>query len=93
MASHRALAMLPAQYRRNRAMATARLALAQACQGEIEQACDTTGDVFVLMARHPLPGRLRVVLGDFHRHLFTIAPSATVAREWTDRYRSEWSTV
>ncbi|MER5969689.1 XRE family transcriptional regulator [Streptomyces sp. NPDC002055] len=93
MASHRALAILPAQYRRNRAMITARLALAQACQGEIEQACDTTGDVFVLMARHPLPGRLRVILGDLHRHLFTIAPSATVAREWTDRYRSEWSTV
>ncbi|MFE7780605.1 hypothetical protein [Streptomyces nigrescens] len=93
MASHRALAALPARYRRNRAMTTARLALAQARQGEVEQACDTTGEVFALLAGHPLPGRLRVVLGDFHRHLVTIAPSATVAREWTDQYRSEWSTV
>ncbi|MEU6331529.1 hypothetical protein ABZ851_30260 [Streptomyces sp. NPDC047049] len=91
--SHRALAILPAQYRRNRAMATARLALAQAHQGEIEQACTTTADVFALMAGHPLPGRLRVVLGDFHRHLFTIAPGATAAKEWADRYRSEWSTA
>jgi len=92
-ASHRALAILPAQYRRNRAMATARLALAQVHQEEIEQACATTADVFALMAGHPLPGRLRVVLGDFHRHLFSIAPSATAAREWADRYRSEWSTA
>lgn len=92
-ASHRALAILPARYRRNRAMATAYLALAQVHQGEVEQACTTTAEVFALMAGHPLPGRLRVVLGDFHRHLFSVAPSARVAREWSDRYRSEWSTA
>ncbi|MFE3652011.1 hypothetical protein [Streptomyces sp. NPDC059122] len=91
--SHRALAILPAEYRRNRAMATARLALAQVHQGEIEQGCATTTDVFALMAGHPLPGRLRVVLGDFHRHLVSIAPNASAAKDWADRYRSEWSTV
>ncbi len=92
-ASHQALAALPQQYRRNRAMATARLALAQLHQGEIDRACATTADMFALMAGHPLPGRLRVVLGDFHRDLLTLAPSALVAREWGDRYRSEWSTT
>lgn len=92
-ASHRALAILPTRYRRNRAMATARLALAQVHQREIEQACATSADAFALMAGTPLPGRLRVVLGDFHRQLVTTAPRATAAREWADRYRSEWSTA
>ncbi|GAA2364626.1 hypothetical protein [Streptomyces cuspidosporus] len=92
-ASYRALATLPEKYRRNRAMTVARLALAQVHQGEIDQGCATTAEVFDLMAGHPLPGRLRVVLGDFHRDLFTLAPSATVAREWADRYQSEWSTT
>lgn len=92
-ASHRALAILPARYRRNRAMATARLALAQVHQGEIEQGCATTADVFALMAGHPLPGRLRVVLGDFQRHLVSIAPGTTAAKEWADRFRSEWSSA
>ncbi|MER6530070.1 hypothetical protein [Streptomyces sp. NPDC001508] len=43
------------------------------------------------MSGSPLPGRLRVLLGDFYRGLLTHAPSAKVAREWADRYRSEWS--
>lgn len=90
-ASYRALAALPEQYRRNRAMATAHLALAQLHQGEIDQGCATTADIFELLAGHPLPGRLRVMLGDFNRDLLTIAPTASTAREWADRYRSEWS--
>ncbi|KUN99383.1 hypothetical protein [Streptomyces caeruleatus] len=92
-ASHRALAALPKEYRRNRAMATVHLALAQLRQGDAEQACTTTEDVFELMTGSQLPGRLRVLLGDFYRDLLTLAPSAHVAREWGDRYRSEWSTV
>ncbi|WP_405015243.1 hypothetical protein [Kitasatospora sp. NBC_01539] len=56
--SHRALAQLPGQFRRNRAMATARLALAQLGQGDIEHA--TIGStVFALMTGVPLPGRMR----------------------------------
>ncbi|MEU8989959.1 hypothetical protein AB0C98_26610 [Streptomyces sp. NPDC048558] len=92
-ASHRALAALPGEYRRNRAMATVHLALAQLQQGDAEQACASTEDVFSLMSGSQLPGRLRVLLGDFYRELLTLAPSAHVAREWGDRYRSEWSTV
>lgn len=92
-ASFRALAALPEQYRRNRAMAIAYLALAQLHQGEIDQGCATTASAFTLMAGTPLPGRLRSILGDFHRDLLTIAPTATAAREWEDRYRSEWSTA
>jgi hypothetical protein len=90
-ASYRALTALPKQYRRNRAMAVAHLALAQLHQGEIDQGCATTADIFDLMDGHSLPGRLRVMLGDFHRDLLTIAPTATTARDWADRYRSEWS--
>ncbi|WP_307825844.1 hypothetical protein [Streptomyces sp. MBT33] len=90
-ASHRALSALPAAYRRNRAMTTVDLAIAQLHQGDAEQACATTEDAFTLMSGGPLPGRLRVLLGDFYRDLLTLAPSTTVAREWADRYRSEWS--
>ncbi|WP_240634782.1 MULTISPECIES: hypothetical protein [Streptomyces] len=90
-ASHRALSALPAPYRRNRAMTTVDLAIAQLHQGDAEQACATTEDAFTLMSGSPLPGRLRVQLGDFYRDLLTLAPSTTVAREWADRYRSEWS--
>lgn len=92
-ASFRALAALPTQYRRNRAMATTHLALAQLHQGEVDQGCATTADAFDLMSGTPLPGRLRVALGDFHRDLLTIAPTATATREWEERYRSEWSTA
>ncbi|MEU0671988.1 hypothetical protein ABZ330_03725 [Streptomyces sp. NPDC006172] len=90
-ASHRALSALPVAYRRNRAMTTVDLAIAQLHQGDAEQACATTEDAFTLMSGSPLPGRLRVLLGDFYRDLLTLAPSTTVAREWADRYRSEWS--
>nr|WP_211125932.1 helix-turn-helix transcriptional regulator [Streptomyces yatensis] len=90
-ASHKALATIPEQFRRNRALATARLALTQLHQRDIDQACATASTVFDLMAGHPLPGRLRSLLGDYYRDLITLAPDAGVAREWGDRYRSEWS--
>ncbi|MGW2651691.1 hypothetical protein ACWC2T_44200 [Streptomyces sp. NPDC001393] len=90
-ASYRALGALPDTYRRNRAHTTARLALAQLHQGDVEQACATSADVFTIMAGDPLPGRVRHLLGDFHRDLITLAPPR-VAHEWTDRYRTEWST-
>ncbi|MEU6708626.1 helix-turn-helix domain-containing protein [Streptomyces wuyuanensis] len=89
--SYRALAVLPEQFRRNRALATARLALAQLHQGEAEQACDTAASVFQLMAGASLPGRMRSLMGDFYRDLLTLAPDATVAREWGNRYRDQWS--
>jgi hypothetical protein len=90
-ASYRALAALPNQFRRNRALATARLALAQLHQQEPEQACATAASVFDLMAGAPLPGRMRSLIGDFYRDLLALAPNATVAREWGDRYRDQWS--
>lgn len=90
-ASHRALASIPKQFRRNRALATTRLGLAQLHQRDIDQACATASKVFDLMNRDPLPGRMRTLLGDFHRDLITLAPDAAVAQEWGDRFRSEWS--
>ncbi|MGA5582951.1 MULTISPECIES: XRE family transcriptional regulator [Streptomyces] len=90
-AYHQALTALPTTYRRNRAYTTACLALSQLHQGDVEQACATSGDVFAIMAGHPLPGRMRRLLGDFQRDLITRAPTARIAHEWTDRYRTEWS--
>lgn len=89
-ASHHALAELGPAYRRNRGHTLARLALAQLHQGDIEQACTTSGEVFDVMAGTALPGRLRQLLGDFQRDLLARAPRP-MAHEWTDRYRTQWS--
>ncbi|NLU73213.1 helix-turn-helix transcriptional regulator [Streptomyces sp. HNM0575] len=90
-ASHRALSAIPERFRRNRALATAQLAFAQLHQHDTEQACDTAGQVFALMDGAPIPGRMRSLLGDFHRDLITTAPDAPGTREWTERHRDEWS--
>lgn len=90
-ASHQALSAIPQQFRRNRALATAQLALAQLHQQDIEQACTSADTAFALMDGDPIPGRVRSRLGDFYRDLLTLAPDASAAREWGDRYRTEWS--
>uniref|UniRef100_A0AAU1IEX2 XRE family transcriptional regulator n=1 Tax=Streptomyces sp. NBC_00180 TaxID=2903632 RepID=A0AAU1IEX2_9ACTN len=90
-ASHKALSGISKQFKRNRALATARLALCQVHQRDIEQGCTAASVVFELMSGHPIPGRMRSLLGDFYRDLITLAPDASIAREWGDRYRSEWS--
>lgn len=69
--------MIPTDFRRNRALATARLALAQLDQREAEQACRSAHRVLDLMGTDPLPGRTRTVLGDFHRHAHHRPPSAS----------------
>lgn len=33
--------------------------------------------------------RMRTLIGDFHRGLFVLAPSASYARDWADRMRTE----
>ncbi|MFF0001134.1 XRE family transcriptional regulator [Streptomyces avermitilis] len=91
MMAHRALAKIPAEFQRNRALATCQLALAQLRQGEPEQATATASTVFTIMDGAPLPGRMRSLIGDFHRDLFRLAPSTTYARNWADRMREEWS--
>lgn len=78
-------------FARNRAFATARLALAQLHQGDLDQAAATTAGIFPLLGGAALPGRLRTLLGDFHRDLITTAPHAPATREWADRYRTNWS--
>ncbi|HEV7628358.1 MAG TPA: hypothetical protein VGO89_17825, partial [Streptomyces sp.] len=90
-ASHRALATIPQQFRRNRALATTQLALAQLHQQDAEQACASAEAAFALMDGNPIPGRMRSRLGDFYRDLLNLAPDSPAAREWGDRYRSEWS--
>ncbi|MFD5412794.1 tetratricopeptide repeat protein [Streptomyces nojiriensis] len=90
-ASHHALAVIDPRFRRNRALVTARLALAQVHQGEIDAGCASAERVFVLMNGTPLPARMRGLLGDFYRDLLTTAPDAATAKAWGDRYRTEWS--
>ncbi|MFF3330900.1 helix-turn-helix domain-containing protein [Streptomyces sp. NPDC002888] len=89
--AHRALARIPPVFRRNRALATAQLALAQIHQRDAEQATATATGVFTIMDGDPLPGRTRTLIGDFHRDLFVLAPSTAFARDWADRMRNEWS--
>jgi hypothetical protein len=90
-ASHTALASIPVQFRRNRALATTRLALAQLHQRDLELACSTAESVFAMMSGTPIPGRMRSLLGDFYRDLITLAPKATITQEWGERFRVEWS--
>ncbi|MFF8513530.1 XRE family transcriptional regulator [Streptomyces sp. NPDC015492] len=61
-ASFQALAVLPDSFRRNRALATVRLSLAQLHQGDVDQATATTARVFDEMRGAPLPGRMRSLL-------------------------------
>jgi tetratricopeptide (TPR) repeat protein len=89
--AHRALAKIPAEFQRNRALATCQLALAQLRQDEPERATATAATVFQIMDGAPLPGRMRTLIGDFHRDLFRLAPSTAYARDWADRMREEWS--
>ncbi|MFI2206773.1 hypothetical protein ACH47Z_39880 [Streptomyces sp. NPDC020192] len=70
---------------------TARLALAQLHQDDIEQACATSGSVFTVMDGAPIPGRGRQLLGDFQRDPTARVPSAHIAHAGMDRYSSEWS--
>ncbi|MFE2509160.1 XRE family transcriptional regulator [Streptomyces naganishii] len=89
--AHRALSRIPKEFRRNRALATCQLASAQLHQGEPEAATKTAANVFAIMDGAPLPGRMRTLVGDFHRDLFRLAPSTSYARDWADRTRDEWS--
>ncbi|MFJ8210654.1 XRE family transcriptional regulator [Streptomyces sp. NPDC096033] len=86
--AHRSVARTPPVFRRNRALATAQLAVAQLGQGEIDQATATAAGVFTIMGGDPLPERMRTLIGDFHRDLITLAPSTTYARDWADRMRT-----
>ncbi|MET9593134.1 helix-turn-helix transcriptional regulator [Streptomyces sp. NPDC006516] len=89
--AHRALAKIPAEFKRNRALATCQLATAQLRQGDPEQATETVSNVFAIMDGAPMPGRMRTLIGDFHRDLLRLAPSTMYARDWADRTRDEWS--
>ncbi|MFB6815412.1 hypothetical protein ACFCV8_12810 [Streptomyces sp. NPDC056347] len=83
-ASYHALTALPGMFVRNRAFATARLALAQLHQGDLDQATATTMGIFPLLGRAAL-------LGEFSRDLATTAPDSAGTRECADRYRTHRS--
>ena len=89
--SHKALAALPDRFQRNRALATTRLALAQLHQGDVELGCASASRVFDIMGGDPVPGRMRTLLGDFHRDLLSLAPRSPRAYEWADELRTKWS--
>lgn len=90
-AAHRGLALIPDAFRRNRALITVRLAVAQLRQGDVDLATTSASSVFDIMAGTPIPGRMRTSLGDFHRDLVVRAAGTRQAQEWTERHHSKWS--
>jgi tetratricopeptide (TPR) repeat protein len=90
-AAHRALSATPPSFRRNQAQISMYLAKAQLGQGDAELACSSAHRAIDLMDGNPVPGRMRTLLGDFHRALIAAAPNSSVSNEWTERARQEWS--
>ncbi|MFD9222239.1 helix-turn-helix domain-containing protein [Streptomyces sp. NPDC060064] len=88
--SHRALAITPERYRRNRALSTVRLALAQLHQGDLDLACTTATDVFDIMEGTEIPGRIRTELGTFHRAVLDQAPRSQQEAAWAGQLRENW---
>jgi transcriptional regulator with XRE-family HTH domain len=89
-AGHRSLSLIPGDYRRNRAMVAARVALAQLDQAEVERAVASAHQVIDLMGADPLPGRLRTLIGDLHRALLSRYRDVSEVEDWIER-RREWS--
>jgi len=78
--AHRSLALLQPYIRRDRAVVTARLALAQLGQGDLEPAVSTALSVAAdPTGQHP---RVTGILADFGRTLRRAAPSSQPARTW-----------
>ncbi|WP_190129710.1 XRE family transcriptional regulator [Streptomyces mashuensis] len=82
--AHRSLALLGPSMQRDRAIVTARLAIAQLCQGDVEAAVRTAMSV-TISAEHP---RVADILRDFGRRLSREAPGSAQARAWNDFERS-----
>ncbi|WP_274559271.1 hypothetical protein [Streptomyces spiramyceticus] len=80
--THRALAQLRPELRRNRTYYTAQLALAQLLQGDVELACTTAQS-----AHEDSAGRSANILKKFDLLIHRIAPDARETRSWTE-YRT-----
>jgi len=85
--AHQCLSALHPDQRRNRAYYTAKAALAQLSQGDLEQATVTAAAVM------PPPGtastgRVPRLLGTFTSALNMKAPGAALTREWNERTRA-----
>ncbi|MFB1048966.1 hypothetical protein [Streptomyces chrestomyceticus] len=80
-----ALAQLHSDRVRNRAYYTATLALSQAAQRNIEQACATAGQALALAGPAPASARIRTLLGQFRTRLSALAPYESAAADWLHR--------
>ncbi|MCX4819465.1 helix-turn-helix transcriptional regulator [Streptomyces sp. NBC_01142] len=89
--SHRALAIIPERFRRNRALSTVRLALAQLHQGDLDLACATVTDVFDIMQGVEIPGRIRTELSGFQRNVLDCAPKSAHVADLIHRLRPNGS--
>ncbi|MYT30513.1 MULTISPECIES: Tat pathway signal sequence domain protein [unclassified Streptomyces] len=86
--AHRGLALLRPQMQRDRALNTARLALAQLGQGDLEPAIATAMSIPTeAFLRHPRIARL---VGEFDTKLHTAAPRGPLAREWDQYAHGSW---
>ncbi|KAA6212041.1 hypothetical protein CP973_21375 [Streptomyces albofaciens JCM 4342] len=83
--AHHALAQLRPDLVRNRVYYTVTLALAQAAQRNIEQACATADQALALAGPAPASARIRILLGQFRTRLSALAPYEPTAADWLHR--------
>ncbi|UWM49312.1 XRE family transcriptional regulator [Streptomyces carpaticus] len=82
--AHRSLSLLRPAMQRDRGIVTARLALAQLGQGELESAVNSAVSIPGDIARHP---RVGILLREFGELLHVAAPSSQPARSWDEHAR------
>ncbi|MFF2020912.1 XRE family transcriptional regulator [Streptomyces sp. NPDC058171] len=90
-AAHQALAHQPHRFRRNRALVTARLAISQLTQGDVEHSYTTASKTLSIMGDGPPPQRLRTSLNAYGRELQRAAPGSREVGAWSDRMATKWS--
>ncbi|WP_185836740.1 hypothetical protein [Streptomyces sp. WAC 06783] len=83
--AHHALAQLHPDLVRNRIYYTATLALSQAAQRNIEQACATADQALAMAGPAPASARIRTLLGQFRTRLSALAPYEPAAADWLHR--------
>lgn len=83
--AHRSLAYLRPDLKRNSALVSAHLAVAQLGQNELEQALATAQGISKEMVRH---ARVRKLMDRFAQQVITLDPHNSEARDWQAHYRT-----
>ncbi len=83
--AHHALARLHPDLVRNRIYYTATLALSQAAQRNLEQACATADQALALSGATVASARIRTLFGQFRTRLSALAPYEPAVADWLHR--------